>query len=72
MTDAGTGAGIRVSSQFNNYRPIIDSNIVLGPTVGIEFEEGVTGIYYGDNRVSAITPFVGTDGQTDWGGNVSF
>ena len=72
VTDAGTGAGIRVSSQFNNYRPIIDSNIVLGPTVGIEFEEGVTGIYYGDNRVSAITPFVGTDGQTDWGGNVSF
>ena len=51
---------------------IIDSNIVQ-PThaVGILFL--MDGNYYGDNRVSATTPFdlVGTT-QTDWGGNVEF
>lgn len=48
-------------------------SVVTGglPSVGIRFT--VDGNWYGDNRVTATTPFdLGGTTQTDWGGNVSF
>jgi hypothetical protein len=58
--------GIRVESSGN----VLDSNIVTRMGTGIWFTQ--SGNFYGSNRVSAPMPFVGTDGQTDWGGNFSF
>ena len=43
---------------------ILDGNIGLG----IIFES--TGNFYGNNRTSG--GFIGTEGQTDWGGNVTY
>jgi hypothetical protein len=58
--------GIRVENTGN----VLDGNIVTRMATGIWFTQ--TGNFYGNNRVSAPTPFAGTDGQIDWGGNVSF
>jgi parallel beta-helix repeat protein len=63
------GTGIWFSSSARGV--VLEGNIVRNVDVGIDFT-GSTGNFYGNNRVSATTPFVGTDGQTDWGGNVSF
>jgi hypothetical protein len=64
---SGTGIlGIRVEGTGN----VLDGNIVTHMGTGIWFTQ--TGNFYGSNRVSAATPFVGTDGQSDWGGNVGF
>lgn len=68
-TDAGTAAGIRISD-FDTT--IVDGNIIRGPTIGIDIRLQYPTVFFGNNRVSATTPFVGTEGQTDWGGNVSF
>lgn len=52
---------------------ILEGNIIRDLGVGIEFTATASsGNFYGNNRVSAKTPFIGTEGQTDWGGNVSF
>lgn len=62
-------AGVRV----DNYAPgtVVEGNIIRNVEVGIEFRNS-TGNFLGNNRVSAPTPFVVTDCQTAWGGNVSF
>ena len=60
------GTGIRVGDR----NAVVEGNIVRGTAVGIEFISD--GNFYGNNRVSATTSFVGTNAQTDWGGNVSF
>lgn len=66
-SEGGSGIlGIVVEGTGN----VLDGNIVTEMITGIKFTQ--TGNFYGSNRVSAPTPFVGTDGQTDWGGNVSF
>jgi hypothetical protein len=61
------GAGIWIDGNAN----IVDANIVLPM-----FDDGIfftgTGNFFGNNRVSAATPFSGTAGQIDWGGNVSY
>ena len=49
---------------------VLDGNIVTQMGTGIWFTQA--GNFYGGNRVSAQTPFVGADGQADWGGNVGF
>lgn len=62
----------RIAIEVNGTENIIDANIIT-PThaVGIMFR--VDGNYYGNNRVSAVTPFdLGGTTQTDWGGNVSY
>jgi parallel beta-helix repeat protein len=63
------GAGIRVGAFTTSV--VVEGNIIRNFGVGIDFT-GSTGNFFGNNRVSAPTPFGGTDGQTDWGGNVSF
>jgi hypothetical protein len=64
---SGTGIlGIRVEGTGN----VLDGNIVIHMGTGIWFSQ--TGNFFGSNRVSAQTAFMGTDGQTDWGGNVGF
>jgi len=69
----GTGVRVGYASQHDVVRnAVIEGNIVRGMAVGIEFMSDADGNFYGNNRVSATTPFAGTNGQTDWGGNVSF
>ncbi len=64
--------GILVSSfAVSQGGAVIDRNVVRNADVGIEFRDSF-GNFFGDNRVSATIPFVGTQDQTDWGGNVSF
>jgi hypothetical protein len=45
---------------------VIDGNIMIGGR--ITFNQ--PGNFFGNNRVTGT--FTGTDGQTDWGGNVTF
>lgn len=49
---------------------VVEGNIVDVSGIGVSF--GNSGNFFGGNRVSASTSFVGTSGQTDWGGNVSY
>ena len=51
---------------------VVEASIVQNPSgTGIRFQQD--GNFYGNNRVSAQTPFdLGDTTQTDWGGNVSF
>jgi hypothetical protein len=65
----GSGAGI-LGIRVEGTGIVLDGNIVTQMRTGIWFSQ--TGNFYGSNRVSAPTTFVGTDGQTDWGGNVGF
>jgi hypothetical protein len=65
----GSGTGI-LGIRVEGTGIVLDGNIVTQMSTGISFSQ--TGHFYGSNRVSAATPFVGTDGQTDWGGNVGF
>jgi hypothetical protein len=67
---ANTGTGIRIGGEYSGGRTVVDSNIIRGTSVGIEFVSD--GNFYGGNRVSATSPYVGLEGQIDWGGNVSF
>jgi hypothetical protein len=57
-------AGIYVSSGSSGN--ILEANIVIDG--GIGFTD--PGNFFGNNRVNG--PISGTEGQTDWGGNVSF
>lgn len=71
ISDAGVQGGsgilgIRVESSGN----VLESNIVTRMLTGIWFTQA--GNLYGSNRVSAPTPFVGVEGQIDWGGNFGF
>ena len=63
--------GIFVTDPFAPGGAIIEGNIIRNAEVGIEFRDS-TGNFFGNNRVSANSPFVGAGGQTDWGGNASF
>jgi len=69
--DGVSSVGMQVSGD-SEYSYVIDGNFVMGSAVGLEFVEGATGNYFGNNRVSATTPFIGLGSQIDWGGNVSF
>ena len=68
FSDSGIGNGILIW----DTGAIVESNLIKGTGVGINFRELSHGNYFGNNRISAITPFEGTNDQTDWGGNVSF
>jgi hypothetical protein len=64
--------GILVSSFAASHGgAVIDRNIVRNAEVGIEFRDSF-GNFFGNNRVSATIPFIGTQDQTDWGGNVGY
>ena len=52
--------------EVNGTGNILEGNI--GP--GIVFE--APGNFYGNNRVALPGGFTGTDGNVDWGGNVSY
>ena len=67
-----TGDAIRIGVDASDHfgTAIVEGNIIRGVGVGIQFLSD--GHYYGNNRVSANAHYVGTESQTDWGGNVSF
>jgi len=67
VIDSGS-VGIRVGGS----PLVIEGNIIRSSDIGILFESSGSTCYVGNNRVSASTPFVGLEGQIDWGGNVSF
>jgi len=71
--DEGVGEGIRIfggpTAAFSEN--IVEGNIVRGAWLGLFFNDS-TGNFFGNNRISATIPFQDTEGQTDWGGNVSF
>jgi hypothetical protein len=64
--DSVRGDGLTVSGTNN----VIDGNIIRNFETGMRFT--TSGNFYGNNRVSATTPFAGAGDQTDWDGNVSF
>jgi hypothetical protein len=64
---SSSGRGILIEGTAN----IIEANIIL-PVFNFGIAMDGSGNFYGNNRVSTPTPFLGTEGQTDWGGNVSF
>lgn len=76
LNQSGVGKGIIFTGGPNDPTPeypgaAIDGNIIIGVAIGIGFQDGINN-HFGNNRVSATRPFSNTDGQIDWGGNVSF
>ncbi len=62
-----SGWGILIDGNAN----VIEDNIIL-PAFNFRLTTGGSGNFYGNNRVSAPTIFLGTDGWVDWGDNVRF
>jgi hypothetical protein len=52
--------------EINGARNVLDGNI------GMSIVFNSTGNFFGNNRVALPGGFSGTDGNVDWGGNVSF
>jgi len=67
LNDTGIGKGLTLTG----HQGIVEGNIVSGTSTGILFVSGANN-YFGNNRVSAITPFFNHEAQIDWGGNVSY
>ncbi len=62
------GVGILVQGTGNQ----VDSNAVMPGSFGTCIQFNTVGNFFGGNRCSAIVPYAGTAGQTDWGSNITY
>lgn len=49
----------------------IDANMAMPDSVGTCIRFVLPGNYFGGDQYAAATPYFGTAGQADWGGNVA-